>query len=127
MDSTVKLTICDLGGVTVKREQRNHEKDWEELWKDIVLNEDGSINLDQLKKELSDYAFMLDEVPKVYSHIANLSYPNYYASVIIAEADDKYQELHGDIIREDIGRIINDVGLNYEELVFAILEYISKY
>lgn len=106
---------------------RDYEKDWEELWKDIVLNEDGSINLGQLKKELSDYAFILEEVPKVYNHIANLSYPNYYASVIIAEADDRYQELHGDVIREDIGRIINDVGLNYEELVFEIIEYISKY
>lgn len=53
-------------------------------------NEDGSLNKDQVKRELADYRFMLYEVPKVYSEFAELSKPNYTADVIIREIDKRY-------------------------------------
>jgi hypothetical protein len=106
----------------------NYEKNWEEFWKDIVTRDDGSIDLEQIKKELSDYRFLLEEIPKVYSHITNkLSYPNYYANTIIQEADYHYQKVHGDIIRDNIGEIINDKDLGKDEMIRLIREYIKSY
>lgn len=111
----------------MKRELIDYEKEWSEFWRSLVTKEDGSIDLEQIKKELSDYSFILEEVPKVYSHIANLSYPNYYAQDIISEADEKYRRLHGDMIRDDIGEIIDDENMDSDEKLKEIREYIESY
>ena len=44
------------------------EEVWEGFWLPIVLKE-GQISLDEIKRELYDYALVLDQVRKVYSHI----------------------------------------------------------
>lgn len=82
---------------------------YEDVWKSIVENEDGTLNVDQVKRELSDYAGLLDEVPKVYMEISGgrISYPNTYASSVLGEAqavrDEEistaYHEAFGDIIK----------------------------
>jgi len=48
--------------------EQNIEKTWTESWKPLVTNDDGSLNLDALKAELSDYATLMDFVPRVYMH-----------------------------------------------------------
>lgn len=68
----------------------------------FLLNSDGSVNLDQLKLELSDFSFLIREVPKVYDHVAGLSKHMYEASTITTEADRRYWEMHRDIILDDI-------------------------
>jgi hypothetical protein len=59
-----------------------------------VYAPDG-MKAEQVKAELSDYRFMLEQVPKVYEHVTGgkLSKPNYFASVVIAEADDEVTRL----------------------------------
>ena len=71
------------------------EEAWSDRWADIVLNEDGSINLEQVKKELSDYSFLLDQVPRVYAHVTNnkISKPNTHAYEVMVLADDEVTEL----------------------------------
>jgi hypothetical protein len=72
----------------------DHEQVWDEFWKEICTNPDGTINLDQIKRELFDYRFMLHEVPKVYVAVTNglLSKPNYYANEIIGKYEDYINE-----------------------------------
>lgn len=67
----------------------DYETTFDEFWKDIVTNPDGSLNVDQVKKELHDYSKMLDEVPKVYCHVTGglISKPNTAAEFVIMEAD----------------------------------------
>lgn len=59
-------------------------------WKHIVENPDGTLNKDQIMKELSDFSFMIDEVPKVYSEVTGgmLSKPMYYCSSVISAHED---------------------------------------
>jgi hypothetical protein len=80
-------------------EKKSVEEIWESFWKPIVTTPDGQINLDQLKKELADFSFVMDEVPKVYCHItgSRMSYITYYAEDVIRVADDYAQECY----RED--------------------------
>ena len=67
------------------RKEYDVEKEWE-FWKDIVCNEDGTINIEQLKKELRDFSVMIGEVPKVYSAVTGgrLSKQLYDADVVIS-------------------------------------------
>ena len=67
------------------------DKEWE-FWKDIVCNEDGTINIEQLKKELCDFSLMIGEVPKVYCEVTGnmLSKPIYYADTIISIFNERF-------------------------------------
>jgi hypothetical protein len=66
-----------------------HEETYREFWKDIVENEDGTLNVEQVKKELADYRVLLKEVPKVYDELSGFSKPHTRASVIISAVNDR--------------------------------------
>jgi hypothetical protein len=95
---------------------RDYEKDWEEFWKGICTNPDGSINLDQIKRELSDFRHAIEEVPKVYCHITNnrLSKIVYDASQVIAVAEDCANEYIKELKNEILLEIDNEINY-YEE------------
>jgi hypothetical protein len=78
--------------------EKTPDEIFEEFWKPIICNEDGSINMEQLKKELADFSFVMREVPKVYCHITGnrLSKVNYRAETVIAEADQHYEDMFTD-------------------------------
>ena len=77
------------------------DKNFIDNWS-FLLNKDGSVNLDLLKYELADFSHLINEVPKIYDHIAGLSKHMYFADTIISEADRRYWEFHRDIILDDI-------------------------
>lgn len=66
-----------------------YEESYQEFWKDIVENEDGTLNIEQVKKELADYRVLLKEVPKVYDELAGFSKPHTRADVIINAVNDR--------------------------------------
>lgn len=69
------------------------EKVWEEFWAPIVLNADGSVNLDQVKKELYDFRTCIEEVTKVYDSITNgqFSKPTTTAAYVIDAVEQQIQ------------------------------------
>jgi hypothetical protein len=79
------------------------EETWESFWKPIVTNKDGTINLEQLKKELADFSFIMEQVPKVYCHITGdkMSYVTYRAEDVIRVADDHFNEQLKEAIKEE--------------------------
>lgn len=70
----------------------DYEKTWEDFWKSLCTNPDGSLNLDQIKRELHDFHTAMDNVGKVYCHITGnrISKINTLADAVIAEADEHY-------------------------------------
>ncbi|QNR65385.1 hypothetical protein IAQ67_15945 [Paenibacillus peoriae] len=76
----------------MKWTETTHQEVWEGEWKDICTNEDGTVNLDQIQRELFDYAFILDQVPKVYEEVAGLSKPNAYANSVIDHFERKRKD-----------------------------------
>lgn len=74
--------------------EKTYEEVWDEFWADICLNEDGSLNLDQVKRELADWHFAMGQVTEVYLHITDdmLSKPTYYAEGVIQVAEDVVQQ-----------------------------------
>ncbi len=46
------------------------EKEYNRFWKAIVENEDGSLNKEQVMKELSDYTILIDNLTDLYCYIS---------------------------------------------------------
>jgi len=96
------------------------EENYQEFWKDIVEPE-GKLDLEQVKKELSDYHFLLQEVPKVYHKITGcLSKPNYHSNIILSLHEEKY--LDKDCTQCDVRDMIEDCS-NKKELVKLLRDY----
>jgi len=78
------------------------QKVFKEFWQDIVMP-DGEWDLEQVKRELYDYAQFMEETSKVYDHITmgRVSKPNTTAEAVIAEADEVLNDLIREAIEED--------------------------
>jgi hypothetical protein len=110
-----------------KAENVEVEKEWNDFWKDIVCNEDESVNIEQLKKELSDYSFILRQVPKVYSHITNgtLSKVNYKAETVINEFEfHQTSMIEKEMAKDDLLMMLN--GEISEDLKQEIEKYFTE-
>ncbi len=73
----------------------DYKKRYDKYWKDAVEDENGILDKDKIMRELGDYWFLLNEVPKVYCHITGnrISKPNTFASEVIIEYDNHCEEL----------------------------------
>ena len=104
------------------------EKNFQEFWKDIVCNDDGTLNPVAVKNELSDYSFILDQVPKVYSEVTGgrLSYPNYEAETIITLFHDEFANKTWalEYLPDDWDDITADCKTN-EDYKRALFEYLE--
>jgi hypothetical protein len=115
---------------------RDYEKDWSEFWQDIVCDPNGEINKEQLKKELSDYSMILEEVPKVYCALTNdtLSKPHYLAETVIAVASDiqnaEYEDRFKDDVEESVINIAHTLmagdSSDYRSCLYEVLAAITK-
>lgn len=80
-----------------------YEKDYEEFWKDVVES-NGVLDIDKVKRELFDYHFVMKNVSEVYMAVTGgkLSKPNYYAETIITEFEDYVVQCVEEEIKERI-------------------------
>lgn len=94
---------CEVQGELGKYELRDHEADWQR-WAEVVCNEDGSINIEQLKKELSDFSMLIEGLPRLFMHVTGgqCSMPNTHASVVMCLHDDYFSERCEEEIRDAI-------------------------
>lgn len=78
----------------------------EEFWNPIILHKDGRLKRSQIMKELDDYRFMLEQVPKVYMAVSNglLSKPMYFAETIITQLEDNFYDK--ECVHDDIKEIL---------------------
>jgi hypothetical protein len=73
---------------------KDYEQNYEEYWKELI-EPDGKLDMDALKRELYDYWVAIENVGEVYCHITGnrFSKPNTLASVMIDEADAHYERI----------------------------------
>lgn len=77
---------------------KDYEESFEEFWRELVCNEDGTLNVDQVKRELHDYRLALRNVPLVYDHVTGgqASKPNTLAQYVIDSAEEHYERMYAD-------------------------------
>lgn len=81
------------------------EKAAGEFWRGVFSDADcEGTTREKIERELHDYYFIMDQVPKVYMHVTGnlLSKCNYYADSVIAAADDYTTRLVDDAVQDAI-------------------------
>ncbi|AIW03446.1 hypothetical protein CPT_Moonbeam48 [Bacillus phage Moonbeam] len=66
----------------------DYQQTYEDFWKTIV-EVNGKVDFEQIKKELHDYRQLLKSVPKVYDELAGLSNPFTDPSYILARVEER--------------------------------------
>lgn len=68
-----------------KSSKEDVEENWNSVWKKILENPDGSINKEQLKLELMDFANLIHRMTTLTCEITGhrLSYPTYPVKTIL--------------------------------------------
>lgn len=72
------------------------EVNFQEIWKEIIMNQDGTVNLDAVKRELYDFSHLIVRASEVFCHVTGgrISKPNTVAAAVIEEADNHYQSIY---------------------------------
>lgn len=70
-------------------------KKYNELWKQIVENQNGTLNKMQVMRELADYSMVMEYAAKVYCHVTGnkISKPNTLPNEVMNAADEHYEEM----------------------------------
>ena len=81
---------------------KDYIETWEKFWKPLCVKPDGTLNLDQIQRELHDFHCVMGNVSKVYDHITGgkMSKPNYDADTVIAVYEDHVQDLIAEAMKE---------------------------
>jgi len=74
------------------------EEEYNSFWKSVVENNDGTINMEQLKKELADYSLLMKNMSELFCLITGgrISKQNTMAYVIASIYDDELQASYDD-------------------------------
>lgn len=52
-------------------EEKTYQEEYNDFWRDIVENEDGTLNKDQVMRELSDYSMVMDNCSRAFYTMTN--------------------------------------------------------
>ena len=117
--------------------RKANEQESDEFW-DGVFDKDYPFNKENAYKELADYYFILQQIPKIYCEITGetLSKTNYFASsVILAYRDncERCQEKQEQEIKnfekqlQEENKALKSENFTFEELIKTQEELIDKY
>lgn len=76
----------------------DYVKKYHKFWKDIIENEDETINKDQIMRELYDYSYFLENIPKLYDNITGgyISKPMTNIKYVIQKVEERIIEAYED-------------------------------
>ncbi|MEV4246993.1 hypothetical protein AB0J63_26715 [Streptosporangium canum] len=88
--------------------QPDYVKTYNDFWKDIVENPDGTLNHDQLMRELADYRMVMEQVSLVYDEITGgrISKPNTMAGAVLGVANERIEGIVADALAEQSGEAL---------------------
>lgn len=107
----------------MEKERNTPEQQYQEFWKEII-EKDGVIDIEQVKKELHDFSFIIDQVSEVYSAVSQglLSKSMYYASVIIEQLEENFYDKG--TTNDDMASMISGCS-DLEELKESLIDYFN--
>lgn len=102
--------------------EEDYIKKYNEFWKDIVENEDGTLKKDQVMRELSDYSMIIDNCTLAYSEMSagNISKPNTKFFEVKALFDENFW--NKGYVQDDIKDMLNQCE-ELNELKIALRDY----
>lgn len=96
--------------------EKTTEQVYEMYWKDRVENEDGTIDMEKLKKTLHDFTILEKNASLVFEEFSDLSNPFTLASEVIRNVREKHMSKETAFI--DLASEIEDgnVAMNFDDL-----------
>lgn len=103
-------------------EDKELEQNYNEFWKEIIENEDGTLNKEQIKKELFDYSMVMDNCTRAFMEMTNglVSKPNTKFFEVLSIFQDKF--LDADITKDDVKEMIEKID-DIQELKDELKDY----
>lgn len=85
---------------------KEYIKQYNDFWKSIVENEDGTLNKDQVMRELSDYSMIMENCENAFCDMTNgeISKPNTEYWQVRSIFYDKFYDK--EIVKDDISDMI---------------------
>jgi hypothetical protein len=76
--------------------QRDCQKDYDDFWKELVENPNGTLNKDQVVKELSDYSMLMEHMASLYTFATGnkVSYITTLPGVVYGLFEEELQETY---------------------------------
>lgn len=115
------VDIKDLVEKEENKEEQDYIQEYNDFWKDIVENEDGTLNKDQVMRELSDYSMVMDNCARAYCLMTHSRISK--QNTMFFEVENIFHDLFidKDIVIDDMSEIlkINDI----DELKKEIKDY----
>lgn len=105
----------------VNDEKKDYEVEYESFWKKIVENEDGTLNKEQIMRELADYSIVMDNCMKAYMEMTeqNISKPLTYFSEVLGVFHERY--ISKAEMKDDLTDIIQEC-VDYDELIAVLTD-----
>ena len=91
---------------------KDYRQEYEEFWKDIVEDENGNLDKEQIMKELSDFSMVIDNCTQAYYLLSKnkISDP----TTMFYEVENIFNEEYSDdeIIIEDMKEMLKETDIN---------------
>lgn len=106
---------------------KTYQEEYEDFWKDIVENEDGTLNKDQVMRELSDYSMVMDNCAKAYCLMTHQRISK--QNTMFFEVEGIFHDLFIDkeVCADDLTNTVIKKDMSYDEIIQAIREYLDYY
>ena len=97
----IKEALYNVGQETIKT--GNVQYRYHYFWKDII-EKDGKLDIEQIKKELYDFTTLMNNISKVYCHITGnqISKPLTDPDIVCILADDYYDRICQEYIKDSV-------------------------
>ena len=96
----------------VYEKEKTYQEEYENFWKDIVENKDGTLNKDQVMRELSDYSMVMDNCARAYCLMTKQRISK--QNTMFFEVEGIFNELYldNDIVVDDMIEILKEDDIN---------------
>lgn len=90
------------------------QNNYESVWKEIVENPDGSLNKEQIMKELADFSMLIHNLSTIYCYVSGnlVSKPNTRPEAVIQlfeeQLKESYERGYEDAMEDHLGPGSND-------------------
>jgi hypothetical protein len=101
----------------------DYEQEYESLWRKIVENPDGTLNADQVKRELFDYSELMKRATEVYASVTGgmISKPETMAHHVIDQANRRRDEAYDEAIND----LIKSLEMDPDEEFASVAEVVA--
>lgn len=105
------------------KNEKTYQEQYNDFWKDIVENEDGTLNKDQVMRELSDYSMVMDNCARAFALMTNGAISKQNTMFFEVEGIFNSIFIEKELAADDLINTYLTKDMSYDEIIAAIKDY----